>query len=175
MGNITGTPDFTEGFIGGAEFVAQGWYNANFAWSRTGTSLGSFTANASAPPITVDVVGSQYTVDTTDDDLPTIKFTNLKPGIYLINASFTLDFGAVSTQHIYAISDGTDIRGRTGLGVGNDLAAFGRPTINVTGAFSYASTATRTFEIYGAASSSSTLIDNAANRQLVFTVVRYQQ
>lgn len=170
----TGAPDFPNGLSGGCEFVAQAHYAAgSFAWARTSTSLGSFTANASAPAITVDVTGSEYTVDTTDDDLPTIKITNAKAGIYVVTATFTNDFGAINTQHRRALSDGTDIRGTVGVSVGNDLAAFGRPVLSIIGAFNYATAGTRTFEVYGSATSSSTLIDNAANRELSFTVVRY--
>jgi hypothetical protein len=172
----TGGPSFTNGLIGGAEFVAQVRYptTTNLLWSRADTSLGSYGTDTDAPSPTVDVNGSEYTVDTTDDDLPTVKLTSAKKGIYVVTATFNYDTSAGNVTHTWAISDGTNNRGIVSELLGTTVADHGRPAISITGAFTYASAATRTFEVVAAATSGTTYLEcQDNNKTLTFTIVRY--
>jgi hypothetical protein len=152
-------------FIGSAYFATTG----SCTWSRTNTALGAFSTNSSCPGPTVEFNPSTSTIQTTDADLPKVTVNNLPPGEYLIMVTGSALPSAASIN-TFAINDGTTTSGR-GLG---PQSAGARAQFTIVGNFSYTTTANRTFEIYGAASSGNVVIENDGGTELMkFAIYRY--
>jgi len=160
-----------------AELVAHAYYadTVNCQWSRTNASLGAFTADTDCPAITV--VSSNYTVTTTDNDLPDIDFAYLPPGTYIVTATGTVEWNtSASTGGSLAINDGSAFRGNLSGRNGNqttpDLSTF-----TLKAVYSYTTGGARNFRLAGAASSSATIrvyndATGSEGRVLTWTVER---
>lgn len=78
--------------ISDSEVVFSGLYETtvNCEWLVAAVSYTTFGVDTDCPGITTEFLASGYTLDSTDDDLPTLKFSNVPPGRYVIRARVPL-------------------------------------------------------------------------------------
>ncbi len=155
------------------ELVAHAFYvgTSNCNWTRSGTSFGDFPTDSDCPAITV--VSSNFTVNTTDNNLPDIDFDFLPKGIYLVTVSAQVTNSASSGQFGLRISDGTTNGHQQGVGFNSVSVESNTATFQA--AFTYTTGGARNFKIQGAASAGSVILSNTNNqgREMSFTVIRY--
>ena len=156
-GSVSGTVYLDDSFVGAAAIIqdvdqsriaGESYFagTTNCLWSRTSTSMGAFTADADCPGPTVNY-SSMGTWATTDADLPRQTITNLPAGVY--KATFyAASYQTTGGNPALAINDGTTTcEGTPAMGtVGT------QSTTSVTCTFTYTSSGTRTFELYGGSS-----------------------
>jgi hypothetical protein len=154
-------------FIGSAYFATT----ASCLWTRaTSTTLAAFATTAACPGPTVDINPGPGTIQTTDSDLPRVTVANLPPGNY--KACFN---GAVvsntTNQMSFAIFDGTTTSPMRQGALGNGSGG----TISICGVYNYTSAGSHSYELYSAASTSSTitLSSAVAPDQLGFTLEKF--
>jgi hypothetical protein len=155
-----------------SEIIAQAIYTgaASCDWSRTNTAFGPFSSDADCTAITVQYAASGISIDTSDDDLPTLKINNLPAGKYAV--IFTAPYSiAINQNHGFAISDGTTTTGQ--VSTRTDSAA-DFPSVTVHGFFEYTSEGSRTFQPYVKSSSGGvTLQMNSTNYNMTYSVYRF--
>lgn len=149
---------------------AQAYYESSgdVVWGVTSTSLVAFDTNASAPAIFIEEQSSDIIIDTTDDDLPNIVFSELPKGAYMVQVNF-LAASSVGTDLRYAIYDGTDIRGKTAV----DTTSGSLP-LTVNAVFVHDGGA-KTFSMFGAnpgAIECRILLHDSRNRRLEWYVYK---
>lgn len=138
-------------------------------WTRTNTAFGAFATDTDCPGPTVEFNPGPGTIQTTDADLPQVTINNLPPGIYTVEMTARVTLGSGSAVQNLAISDGT-----TTSYTAAQVEGTQNPKFTVTGNFSYTSTGNRTFQLFGASSSSSIAIlnDNTTLDRVTFRIFR---
>lgn len=155
-------------FIGSAYITGTG----SCDWVRTNTTLGAFATVAACPGPTVELNPGPGSIQTTDTDLPQFTFNNLPPGNYRAIVTGAGYSGTAGAFQSYTISDGTITSGR-GFGM-ESSAASDSFQFTIEGNFSYTTTANRTFEVYGAATSGVVHINNLnSTSQLKISLYRF--
>jgi hypothetical protein len=151
-----------------AQFVGESYFAAttNCTWSRTNTAIGAFTADADCPGPTVvrSYLGSWQT---TDSNLPRQTINNLPPGVYEITVFASISQSVAAANSI-TISDGTT----TCVGAGGENSSSASSGQSYTCAFVYTDAGNRSFEIYGAAGSSTINIGGSSTGQNTTFVIR---
>lgn len=141
---------------GTAQIAFAGSYEAtaNCIWSRTSTTDGAFGTDADCPAISTQISASGVVVDSTDDDLPTLKFISLPPGNYKLIWRFNSVVSTAGTNATFILRDTTN---------SVDLDSFGASSLNANEnqATSLIATFTQNvagahdFEIFGSSSAGS--------------------
>lgn len=151
LGSNSGVIDYSQSVYVGSAYIAE---TASCNWTRSNTAPGSFGTTAACPGPTVISNPGPGTIQTTDTDLPKFTVNNLPPGKYRVVISGGGIQNSVSGEFIsVAINDGTT----TSLGINSATATTVASPVFVEYTFEYTSTANRTFELYGAASSARTI------------------
>lgn len=153
-----------------SSLVVSGYFDTTAsctAWTRGNVALGGFATDTDCPAPTSENNPGPGTLSSTDHNLPKFGLDNLPPGVYKIMMQFPYGQGS-STDAVFAINDGTTTAGG---GFNRQGAAIGI----VTATFTYTTAGNRTFELYAASSSATTLtIDLSANlKKVYFTVERF--
>ena len=166
-----GKTDFVD--ISQTELVFSGHFEkvASCAWFRTGTSFADFPVDTDCPAISVGF--SSQAVDATDTDLPQVKFTNMRPGVYVATVIHSQSnvAGESAVYRMEVNGDATVL----------DRPVWGHLTIsgdNVTGAgsitFRVNTSGQIILKMQGRATSGSVVINNKDNTPtLAFRVVKY--
>ena len=145
-------PEVAQAQIAGSSYFAG---TTSCTWTRTSTTIGAFGTVAACPGPTIEEqsIGSWQT---TDADLPRQTVNNLPAGKYKATF-FVPTFMTSATNASIAINDGTT----TCQAVAANGNSASDASIPVSCIFNYSSVANRTFEIYGASTSSTLNINNA--------------
>lgn len=156
-------PPSLTGLVCAAHVAAWTGGSPSGEWgSSSGTTMGAFNTNTSAPANTIDINNTALGVAlTTNSNLPQITINNLAIGKYKVTAQFAVDVSNGSAQQqTYAINDGTTTSGNQTFlyAVGSTL-----PPMMVIGYFQYAAAANRTFAVWGQSTAGSAQIYNFAN------------
>lgn len=123
---------------------------ASCTWTRASSTIGAFGATAACPGPTI-IDSSIGTWLTTDSDLPRQTVNNLPPGTYRVSFSIT-SLTAAGTVAGVAITDGvTTCEAQGATGTNSQAASV------ISCYFTYSSMVNRSFELYGATSSATTL------------------
>lgn len=155
--SITGTVYVDESYVGvsnilnsssEAKLAGEAYFagTTSCTWTRTSTTVGAFGTVAACPGPTISYQSlGQW--QTTDSNLPRVTVNNLPAGVY--KATFIVMASAAdNAANVFAINDGTTTC--EGLRVTNVAPAPGV----VSCVFTYASSGNKSFEIYGASSTS---------------------
>ena len=165
--------------ISQSELIASAKYNATASctWGRDNASFGAFSADADCPSITVlDGTGS---VDTTDDDLPTLVLQDLGPGIYTVDVIGHLNHDSTAAgiqQGLRLVRDGSTIGGDCGWTSRNLAISTSGLNVKCQGSFTLTSTvASTTIEVYGyeTGTGSGRLYNIDSNSETSFVVRKY--
>lgn len=140
------------------------------SWTRNNAALGAFGSDADCPGPTVEYNPGPGTLLTTDSDLPKFPMKNLGPGCYEVTMEGPM--GGTGGLLSVSINDGTT------TAAGNNTYSQGTSGqdgyFHVVGIFCYTSAGDRTFELYGAASSSTITVNISANlRKLYFQIKKF--
>lgn len=152
-----------------AELALDATYpaTANCLWTRLDTAIGAFGTDADCPAITVNKVTTGITVNTTDDDLPTLVFSNLKPARYVLQVQvpFTV-LADTATGRLALRKDTTDVDVRSHrAGISS-----ARTEMVLTHSFDYSGGAIPAFDLACSSDSSACRIElqsNSANIRFV--------
>lgn len=146
--------------------VFSGYFagTAGCSWTRANTALGAMTAVAACPGITTSELASGYTIDSSDDDLPQLKFTNLPPGKYKISVDISPSNSTAGTNATCALYDGTNLSNDRAYTRNSD----GAPSVPATIRHIYTQTATSnvTFAVHCASSSGTMALHNGTTNTL---------
>lgn len=141
-------------------------------WSRTNTSMGAFTSDADCGTVVVEQNPGPGTISATDTDLPKFTVSNLPPGTYQVTVGVSSAWCAATAGCAIAINDGTTTSGNLGFGTNGE--SFEVLPATLRGVFVYTSVGSRTFEIYGQASTSTVNINPAySGQRLTFSIYRF--
>lgn len=136
--------------------------------TRTSASTGEFTADADCPGPTVDTQASTGgTIQTTDADLPRFTVDTLTAGVCDVSIDATIDGNGSTADLTLGINDGTSERGYQTV----KSHASGEHRIHVSTIFSYASPATRSFNLIATSASGDIRLINDSNiRRTTFKI-----
>ena len=146
------------------------------AWSRTSASFGAFSTSAACPAL--QVASSEVSVNTTDVDLPVLRFNEaLRPGKYVLKATFTTNASAASPATGYRIVDVNSVASILGQSAHcGSQNATNAETSQVTciASFTLLAAGTPSFEMQGFAASGNVLIYNDTDdTNFVWEMVKY--
>jgi len=144
-----------------AQFVGSAYYatTASCTWSRTNAAMGAFATTAACPGPTIELNPGPGVIQTTDADLPRLTVTNIPSGQYRVVVSLSAYNNAAGATSNLSVSDGTTTSGQC---IVSSSAASESGTCQIEANFSYTSDqATKTFEVYGASTSSTINIHNS--------------
>lgn len=159
------------GTVSQSSLVASGFFavTASCTWSRTSSTLGSFTSTAACPGPTVEDNAGPGVLQTTDVDLPKFTITSLPPGKYVVEFQGPQNQNTASSPYM-AINDGTTTSGAISAG----SATTNNDRFSVRGVFTYTAAGDRTFELYGSTAANTLTLDlTGGQRNLRFWVWRY--
>jgi hypothetical protein len=172
--------DFRRGTVlDNAELMVRGYYPAttNCAWSKAEATYQDFNADADCPLMTV--VHSTIGVDTPNDDLPNLTFTeDLPPGRYEVKASFMLSTGGTWTSDdtgVICITDDSNLQAQACAKVGVAISNEGHP-IDLTYSFTTSSPVAKNFKLRSKVSdtiNTTMQIVNAADNEVVWSVRKF--
>jgi len=129
---------------------------ASAAWS-TGT-LATSSTDTDCPGPTIILNSGVGVPQTTDEDQLKVTINNLPAGHYKVEIDASL-LSSAALDGCFAISDGTDTRGRA---CGTQATGNGG-YVSITADFTYSASGNRTFDLFGSVSASSTTWFNATN------------
>ena len=150
--------------------VANASYTSttNCVWTRTNVAFGVFGTDVDCPAITV--IQSTFAVNTSDDDLPTLKFDNLPEGNYLLEVISHISGTVVSATMALKLHE---VNSAVSVGECGASPVDTSDIVNLkcTGAFSFSTSGAREFTVFGLASSGTLSIFNSADgREITFTL-----
>ncbi len=171
LGSATNIQDVSQAsLVGFAKIAATASCND---WVTSSATAAAFSTDAQCPGPTVLLNRGPGTIQTTDTDLPQFTVNSLPPGDYVVTMSVKAYAASGAVNSALYINDGTT----TSPGVAflnNYAAAATIPSTTITAAFSYTTTANRTFSLYGSVASSSMSIPNSGTGEdLVFMISRF--
>lgn len=152
------------------ELVAFAKYvgTTNCKWVRASATFGDFGVDADCPSITVD--SSNYAVNTADNNLPDIDFSELPTGKYLVTAILSQSVDTAGQAGSFRISDGTNF----GAEVLNQDQTSGNSTvISIKAVFDYSISAARNFKLQAKVPSGNVNIFNGIGSELHFEITKF--
>lgn len=151
---------------------------ANCAWTVTNASFTTFPADSDCPGITVN--SSNVAVDTTDDDLPTLVFSEpFSPGKYIVKAKLTANSSVSGQVAGYRIIEAnSNIANPGGQLAHCGFQAASTDTANVTCYFAFTLTSATSFNpefiLQGfSLSGSVSILANNDDTNFIWEVIKY--
>lgn len=139
--------------VASSEIAFAGGYaaTANCIWIRTNTANGAFGVDADCPGISTDITASGVVVDSSDDDLPTLKFTSLPPGNYKLIWRINTVVVTAATNATFLIRDVTNSVDLDSVGYSSTTANQNQPATLIA-TFTQTVAGAHDFEIFGSSS-----------------------
>jgi hypothetical protein len=151
---------------------------ASCNWGRDGTSFTNFAVQAACVGPTL--IAGTGTVDLTDDDLPSIKLDDLRPGVYQVEADFLSSHDSTAADVYRAMRLNDSFAAGPECGMELKGAAIGLSQVPVSCNFTFEISeaqagSSRTIQVQGAENGTGSLrIYNSGDAgNLSFRVVRY--